>query len=128
LSLLWVQNGKRISNNGLFTKYHFGSKRESRWLTKKKLHLETLHAEGQSPFVAKDSASVVAMVNQDDVNYADCPIDGCGEMVLFDELDSHIEMHGEEDGNMDLDTPASGPSRQEVKNGVGKDASFGTKL
>lgn len=35
---------------------------------------------------------------------------------------------GEEDGNMDLDTPASGPSRQEVKNGVGKDASFGTKL
>ncbi|KAF5879623.1 putative peptidase family c78 protein [Botrytis fragariae] len=92
------------------------------------LHLETLHAEGQSPFVAKDSASVVAMVNQDNVNYADCPIDGCGEMVLFDELDNHVEMHGEEDGNMDLDTPASGSSRQEVKNGAGKDASFGTKL
>ncbi|KAJ8064515.1 hypothetical protein OCU04_006847 [Sclerotinia nivalis] len=92
------------------------------------LHMETLHAEGESPFITKDSASVIAMVDQEDVNYADCPVDGCGEMVLFDELESHIEMHGEEDGNMELDTPASESSRNGTKKGVGKDASFGTKL
>lgn len=90
--------------------------------------METLHAEGESPFVAKDSASVVAMVDQDDVDYTDCPVDGCGEMVLCCELTSHIEMHGEEDGEMELDTPASDSSRKGTKRGVGKDASFGTKL
>ncbi|KAI9646951.1 hypothetical protein NHQ30_004951 [Ciborinia camelliae] len=92
------------------------------------LHLETLHAEGESPFVAKDSASVIAMVDRDDVDYADCPVEGCGEMVLLNELDNHIEMHGEEDGDMELDTPASGSSKKGTHRGVGKDSSFGTKL
>ncbi|KAG4034044.1 hypothetical protein MFRU_003g00220 [Monilinia fructicola] len=92
------------------------------------LHMETLHAEGESPFVAKDSASVIAMVDPDDIDYADCPVDGCGEMVLFSELDSHIEMHGEEDGDMELNIPISQNSRKGDASDVGKDASFGTKL
>ncbi|RAL60179.1 hypothetical protein DID88_000803 [Monilinia fructigena] len=92
------------------------------------LHMETLHAEGESPFVAKDSASVIAMVDPNDIDYADCPVDGCGEMVLFSELESHIEMHGEEDGDMELDTPISQNSKKDDTSGVGKDASFGTKL
>lgn len=90
--------------------------------------METLHAEGESPFVAKDSASVIAMVDPDDIDYADCPVDGCGEMVLFSELDSHIEMHGEEDGDMELNIPISQKSRKGDASDVGKDASFGTKL
>lgn len=90
--------------------------------------METLHAEGDSPFVAKESASVVAMVDREDCNYADCPVKGCGEMVLFSELDNHIEMHGEEDGGMESDTPASRSSRKGDKESLGKDASFGTKL
>ncbi|ESZ99444.1 hypothetical protein SBOR_0206 [Sclerotinia borealis F-4128] len=94
--------------------------------TTNRLHMETLHAEGESPFVTRESASVVAMVDQDDVDYTNCPVDGCGEMILFDELDSHIEMHAEEDGDMEIETPTSRTSRKEDKGS--KDAGFGTKL
>jgi hypothetical protein len=72
------------------------------------LHIETDHPEdGPSPFVATDDASIAPLVSFDDdqdVQYVNCPIDDCGEIILLAELESHIEMHGEEqdsdDGNV----------------------------
>lgn len=47
--------------------------------------METQHPEdGESPFLVRDDT---------DTDFATCPIDGCGEIILLTELDSHLEMH-----------------------------------
>jgi hypothetical protein len=33
------------------------------------------------------------LVEQISMDYADCPIDGCGEAILLTELDCHLDMH-----------------------------------
>jgi zinc finger-containing ubiquitin peptidase 1 len=64
--------------------------------------METLHAEGDSPFVVKDDASIAAVLafeyeqNPEDSEYSSCPVEGCGEQLLVAELDSHIELHAAE--------------------------------
>jgi len=59
--------------------------------------METLHPEGDSPspFAVSDDASIAAVLNED-IQYANCPVENCGEILLLKELDSHIEMHGAE--------------------------------
>ena len=65
-----------------------------------KLHMETYHTEdGPSSFVVKDddvSIAAIMSLAEEDVQYAGCPVEGCGEAILLTELDSHIEMHGAE--------------------------------
>lgn len=68
--------------------------------------METMHPEGgDSLFLAKDNASIAAVVSDgdedEDPSFANCPMDGCGEVILLTELDSHIEMHGVEDQDVD---------------------------
>ena len=61
--------------------------------------METLHAEGESPFVVNDEASiaaVMAMSQRNSSEYVNCQVEGCGEAILLTELDDHMEMHGEE--------------------------------
>ena len=64
--------------------------------------METLHAEGDSPFVVKDDASIAAVLaleydqNPEDPEYSCCPVEGCGEQLLFAEFDSHLELHAAE--------------------------------
>ncbi|TVY58650.1 Zinc finger with UFM1-specific peptidase domain protein [Lachnellula cervina] len=66
------------------------------------LHMETLHAEGDSPFVVRDDASIAAVLaseydeNPDEPQYLSCPVEGCGEQLLFAEFDSHLELHAAE--------------------------------
>jgi hypothetical protein len=94
--------------------------------------METQHPEGgESPFIVKDDASIAAVLSlnaEDDgsVQYASCPVDGCGEAILITELDSHIEMHGEEEDQDTDQEIISGSREPEVKDGV--KASFDTKL
>lgn len=75
------------------------------------LHVESQHAEGgRSPFIVKDDASVAALVDLDasnDVEYVHCPVEGCGEDLLLAELESHIEMHEEEQETEDSETQSS---------------------
>jgi zinc finger-containing ubiquitin peptidase 1 len=93
--------------------------------------METKHPEGgESPFIVKDDASVAALLSlngdgDDDADFASCPIDGCGEEILLAELDSHIEMHGAEEQDVDQDSLSTSgePDMEEVVN-----ASFDTKL
>ncbi|TAQ90391.1 hypothetical protein B7494_g1284 [Chlorociboria aeruginascens] len=90
------------------------------------LHMETLHSEGDSPFVIKDNASIAAIVALDDdgeVQYASCPVEGCGEAILFSELDSHIDMHGAE-GSIEDSAPASKRVKLEARG----ESEFDTKL
>lgn len=64
--------------------------------------METLHAEGDSPFVVRDDASIAAVLaseydeNPDEPQYLSCPVEGCGEQLLFAEFDSHLELHAAE--------------------------------
>jgi hypothetical protein len=92
--------------------------------------VETLHPEGgESPFLVKDDASIAAVMslneNDDDPGFASCPMDGCGEVILLTELDSHIEMHGAEE--QDVDQEFEMTSREsEIQDAV--QATFDTRL
>ncbi|KAI5921318.1 peptidase family C78-domain-containing protein [Camillea tinctor] len=74
--------------------------------------METQHAEGTSPFVVDGyysteggggatSSSAVdssdASFGDDGVQFAECPVDGCEEIVTLAELDDHIELHAAEE-------------------------------
>jgi zinc finger-containing ubiquitin peptidase 1 len=89
--------------------------------------METLHPEGEedSPFVVKGDDVTDSAKADEDLPYAECPVDGCGELLPFDAMDYHIELHAAEAGadldgetgqspNRDLHTggsSSSGPSR-----------------
>ncbi|KAH8768012.1 peptidase family C78-domain-containing protein [Hyaloscypha finlandica] len=93
------------------------------------LHLETVHPEdGESPFVVKDDASIAALMSLDgekDDRYANCPVEGCGEALLLTELESHIEMHEEEQDSGD---DQSSRSSKRLKHEPPIEAAFDTKL
>ncbi|KAK4143773.1 peptidase family C78-domain-containing protein [Dichotomopilus funicola] len=63
------------------------------------LHIETLHAEGDSPFTVKDENKLDDPGAAEEASYVECPIDGCGEVVVLQELDYHLELHSEESGD-----------------------------
>jgi hypothetical protein len=96
--------------------------------------METLHPEGgESPFIVKDDdASIAAVLSMadEDVQYASCPVEGCGEAILFTELDSHIEMHeAEEQGQDTSDTEdESEPEPKKPKMKGETQQSFDTQL
>lgn len=67
--------------------------------------METNHPEGNSPFVPDDGSLDTGLANparatdeQDDssVAYVECPMEGCNEVVGRDELEYHLELHGDE--------------------------------
>ncbi|KAF8859589.1 DUF1671-domain-containing protein [Acephala macrosclerotiorum] len=94
------------------------------------LHMETQHPEnGESPFVVTDDASVAALVSlqdEDDVEYVNCPIEGCGEALLLTELESHVEMHEEEGNGSQGDSDEHSSKRLKIEPQIGN--SFDTKL
>jgi zinc finger-containing ubiquitin peptidase 1 len=81
-------------------------------LTRSGKHIEELHAEGKSPFVINqydraahsgestdDAEAEADDDDQEEQLFAECPIDGCGEVVALAELDDHAELHvAEESG------------------------------
>ena len=101
-----------------------GFPRPRRLLTATSQHIETLHAEGDSPFVVKEDVAPEGTTPAEDVQYVECPVDSCGEVLVLQELDYHLELHSEESGeplpegtapapDLGTDTQASttGPSR-----------------
>jgi hypothetical protein len=81
-------------------------------------HIESLHAEGDSPFVVKDdnAPEITGTAEDADVHYVECPVDGCGEVLVLEELDYHLELHSGESGENLSDestpTPDSGIEAQ----------------
>lgn len=61
--------------------------------------METLHSEGESPFAVKEDAASDSAGTGDGPQYVECPIEGCGEPLLLQELDYHLELHSEESGH-----------------------------
>lgn len=92
--------------------------------------METQHPEnGQSPFVVTDDASVAALMSlqdEDDVEYVNCPVEGCGEALLLTELDSHVEMHAEEGTGSPGESDEHSSKRLKIEPQIGN--SFDTKL
>jgi hypothetical protein len=91
--------------------------------------MEKMHPEdGESPFVAKDDASIAALISFDDEpdgRYANCTMEGCGEALPLTELQSHIEMHQEEQDSGD---DQSSRSSKQLKLEPEIEAAFDTKL
>ena len=93
--------------------------------------METRHPEGgESPFIVKDDASVAAVLSmgrggEEEPDFACCPIDSCGEVILLTELDSHIEMHDMESQDIDQDA-VSRSKDYEMEDAV--QTSFDTKI
>lgn len=75
--------------------------------TQDKYHLEIQHSEGDSPFLVRErnSQNTDAQGYSDtsihDLDFVECPREGCGEAILLSELASHIEMHGVEEYQTD---------------------------
>jgi hypothetical protein len=94
--------------------------------------METLHAEGKSPFVTNDDdASMAAMISlaDEDIQYASCPVEGCGEGILLTELDSHIEMHSIEQGDNGSETESENePDAKKPRLKKDVSTAFATKL
>ncbi|KAL1877107.1 hypothetical protein VTK73DRAFT_8844 [Phialemonium thermophilum] len=68
------------------------------------LHMETNHAEGQSPFVVEGEGF---SDKGPSTEYTECPIDGCGEIIPLEEMDYHVELHASE-ADMAQGDPSSG--------------------
>lgn len=72
--------------------------------------METLHAEGDSPFEVKENGDNGdnGMKGDEELVYVDCPVDGCGEVLLLGEMEFHIELHAHEAGpNLDTELASS---------------------
>jgi hypothetical protein len=63
-------------------------------------HIESLHAEGQ-PYSENKKAQTSTMKEEEEGQCAECPIEGCGEILLLNELDYHLELHDQEVADMD---------------------------
>lgn len=64
-------------------------------------HMETHHPDGKSPFVPDEGLSDPKNASESAVEgaadgYVECPIDGCNEVVVGNELDYHLELHAGE--------------------------------
>lgn len=76
-------------------------------------HMETNHAEGKSPFVPDEGLSNPENATNEldgaSDAYVECPIEGCNEAVIRDELDYHLELHGDEAEEDAAPPPTSEP-------------------
>jgi hypothetical protein len=86
--------------------------------------METEHPEGETPFVANEDSVPDRAGDAEDVSYVECPVDGCNEILVIQELDYHLELHSEEsdhqpeeglatasESDTKTETTPSGPSR-----------------
>ena len=72
-------------------------------------HIETLHSEGESPFLVKEDSTPETAATSEDPQYVECPVDSCGELLLLQELDYHLELHEQESGEPgEPDSPCQG--------------------
>ncbi|KAK8017609.1 hypothetical protein PG993_013935 [Apiospora rasikravindrae] len=94
------------------------------------LHMETQHSEGKSPFAVdedqhqeaikhhdnhddEDASSIEHSVEEE--QFAECPIEGCGEVITLAEYDDHVELHNLEEAAGDSSSrSASGSPYQHV--------------
>lgn len=102
-------------------------------LSPRKLHMETLHPEGDSPFVVKEDSSITGILstisdthNEDDnVQYGNCPIPSCGETLHLGELENHISLHDAEEMDADDDSERFSKRKRMVN---GCESPFDTKI
>lgn len=80
-------------------------------------HMESLHPDHDSPppqlvNTAEDQLFQSSRGDDDDTEYTECPVDGCGELLTNEMIDFHAEMHGAEDSssNSNLHGKAAGPA------------------
>ncbi|KAL2259129.1 hypothetical protein VTK26DRAFT_7322 [Humicola hyalothermophila] len=93
------------------------------------LHIETLHSEGESPFLVKEDNSSDTRPASEDAQYVECPVDACAELLLLQELDYHLQLHDQEsvepgvkDGHSQVDRVA--PALEQESRAASPNAGF----
>ncbi|KUI58842.1 Zinc finger with UFM1-specific peptidase domain protein [Cytospora mali] len=92
-----------------------GWKSESKEEYEMLVHMETYHPEGgKSPFVP-DEDMPKPTNGTDELDgagdgYVECPIEGCNEVLVRDELEYHLELHSEEAGEAGEDGATHAPT------------------
>lgn len=65
-------------------------------------HIESVHPEEEGESTTQlEKAQVSASKEEDEGQYVECLIEGCGEILVLDEMDYHLELHDQEIVNMD---------------------------
>lgn len=67
--------------------------------------METIHPEGDSPFIVKDDEDKTSDIGYGATfqasslqnNFVECNVDGCGEGILIAELGAHLDLHAAQD-------------------------------
>jgi hypothetical protein len=94
--------------------------------------METDHPEdNNSPFIVRDDSNITASNGtgeNEEIQFAHCPVEGCGEELLHTEFDSHLEMHAAELTQDDSDEKGRRHVSKKIKLDSQVKASFGTKL
>ena len=101
-------------------------------------HLESLHAEGESPFMVKNDCSetgplLVTPEATETIDngpeFVDCPRESCGEIILLTELESHLSLHEIEDSE-DEDNVSwkANPSKRARTTDSEPEVNFDTRL
>ncbi|KAK0754801.1 peptidase family C78-domain-containing protein [Schizothecium vesticola] len=81
------------------------------------LHMESLHPDNDSPpyhlvNTTEDQLPPSGCDDDDDTEYTECPVDGCGELLTNEMIDFHAELHGAEDSSSNLNgKEAAGPAQ-----------------
>jgi hypothetical protein len=69
--------------------------------------MESLHPDDDSPpshlvNTTEDQFPQSGRDDDDDIEYTECPVDGCGELLTNEMIDFHAELHGAEDSRSNL--------------------------
>lgn len=80
-------------------------------------HIESLHAEGEL-YSRREKAQASTMKEEEEGQYAECPVAGCGEVLLVDELDYHLELHEQEVADMDHASQGQVTKKQGQRDGA----------
>ena len=101
--------------------------------------MEKLHSEGKSPFVVdngdadpRQSADNTSDDEDEEASiFADCPVEGCGEVITLAELEDHIELHAAEEsasaGNLDSSPARSLGSSSRTRDESGRSSRNGRR-
>ena len=77
--------------------------------------METLHPEDGSSHpnltnTAKDQ-SPQRIHDEDDIEYTECPVDGCGDLLTTEMIDFHAELHAAEEAGSSFEAREARPGQ-----------------
>lgn len=74
--------------------------------------MTTPRSEQSGSKYLSSSSSSVPHPQDDESGYVECPLEECGEIVGFSDMDLHLELHSQQDHNAEVEEFSDSPSRR----------------